>query len=118
MLAESIELVGEGSLELLAGDVGELGLGDEGLGLSTDKLLLEDDNLGAVGLLVLELGDLVRDLLLAWEIVRKGSVALAAGSDSRSLLGWTEASMLRIDLMVTRYWSYRSTNWSSSSPIS
>jgi hypothetical protein len=65
VLAKRIELVGESSLQLLTGDVGELGLSDEGLGLGTDKLLLEDDNLGAVGLLVLELGNLVGDLLLA-----------------------------------------------------
>ncbi len=65
VLAESIKLVGVGSLQLLAGDVGELGFSDEGLGLSTDKLLLEDDNLGGVWFLVLELSDLVRDLLLA-----------------------------------------------------
>jgi hypothetical protein len=42
-----------------------LSLSDEGLGLSTDKLLLENDNLGRVGFLVLELSDLVGDLLLA-----------------------------------------------------
>jgi hypothetical protein len=65
VLTEGIELVGEGSLQLLTGDVGELGLGDERLSLGTDELLLKDDNLGAVGLLVLELGDLVGDLLLA-----------------------------------------------------
>jgi hypothetical protein len=65
VLAESIELVGEGSLQLLAGDVGELGLSDERLGLGADELLFEDDDLGAVGLLVLELGNLVGDLLLA-----------------------------------------------------
>lgn len=70
MLTESVELVGEGSLQLLTSDVGELSLGDEGLGLSTDQLLLEHDNLGAVGLLVLELGNLVGDLLLACRIVR------------------------------------------------
>lgn len=67
VLAESVELVGEGSLQLLTGDVGELGLCDERLGLGANKLLLEDDNLGAVGLLVLELGNLVGDLLLACE---------------------------------------------------
>ena len=65
VLAERIELVGEGGLQLLAGDVGELGLSDERLGLGADKLLLEDNDLGAVGLLVLELSDLVGDLLLA-----------------------------------------------------
>ena len=68
VLAHGIELVGEGGLELLAGDVGQLGLGDEGLGLSADKLLLEDDNLGGVGLLVLQLGNLVGDLLLAYNM--------------------------------------------------
>jgi hypothetical protein len=67
VLAERIELVGEGGLQLLTGDVGELGLSDERFGLGTDKLLLEDDNLGAVGLLVLELSNLVGDLLLACE---------------------------------------------------
>jgi hypothetical protein len=65
VLAHGIELVGEGSLELLAGDVGQLGLCDQGLGLSADKLLLENDNLGRVGLLVLELRNLVGDFLLA-----------------------------------------------------
>ena len=65
VLAEGIELVGESSLELLAGDVGELSLGDQGLSFGSDKLLLENHNAGAVGLLVLELGDLVRNFLLA-----------------------------------------------------
>ena len=65
VLTESVELVGESSLQLLTGDVGELSLGDERLGLSTDKLLLENDDLGAVGLLVLELGYLIGNLLLA-----------------------------------------------------
>jgi hypothetical protein len=67
VLAHGIELVGEGGLELLAGDVGQLGLGDQGLGLSANKLLLENNNLGGVGLLVLQLGDLVGDLLLAYK---------------------------------------------------
>lgn len=65
VLAEGIELVGVGSLDLLTRNVGQLGLGHKRLGLSTDKLLLQDDNLGRVGLLVLELGNLVGDLLLA-----------------------------------------------------
>jgi hypothetical protein len=51
-----------GLLELLAGDVGELSLGDERLGLCADKLLLEGDNLDRAGLLVLELLDLVGNL--------------------------------------------------------
>jgi hypothetical protein len=65
VLTKGVELVGVGSLDLLTGDVGELGLSNERLGLGTDELLLKDDNLGRVGLLVLELGDLVGDLLLA-----------------------------------------------------
>lgn len=105
VLTKSIELVGEGSLQLLAGDVGKLSLSDEGLGLSTDKLLLEDNDLGAVGLLVLELGDLVGDLLLAWEVLVSALTSEWKDASLRSLLGWTEASMLRMLLMVTRYWS-------------
>ena len=65
VLTKSIELVVEGSLQLLASDVGQLSLSDKGLGLGTDKLLLEDNNLRAVWLLVLQLGDLVGNLLLA-----------------------------------------------------
>jgi len=65
VLTERVELVSERGLELLAGDVGELGFGDEGLGFGTDELLLENDDPWAVRLLVLELGDLVGDLLLA-----------------------------------------------------
>lgn len=67
MLPESVELVSVGGLYLLAGDVGELCLGDERLCLGANKFLLEDDNLGRVGLLVLQLSDLVGDLLLACE---------------------------------------------------
>lgn len=66
VLADGVELVSEGCLDLLAGDVGELGFCYERLGLSADKLLLEDNNLRAVWLLVFELRDLVGDLLLAW----------------------------------------------------
>lgn len=44
VLAEGIELVSEGGLELLAGDVGELSLSDKRFGLSTDKLLLQNNN--------------------------------------------------------------------------
>lgn len=51
-----------GLLELLTGDVGELGFGDQRLGLCADKLLLESDNLDRAGLLVLQLLDFVRDL--------------------------------------------------------
>lgn len=65
VLAHGIKLVSKGSLELLTSDVGQLSLGDEGLGFSTHKLLLKNDNLGRVGLLVLQLSDLVGNLLLA-----------------------------------------------------
>lgn len=65
VFAERIELVGEGCLELLSRNVGQLGFGNERLSLGTDELLLEDDNAWAVGFLVLELGDLIGNLLLA-----------------------------------------------------
>lgn len=65
VLTESVKLVLEGGLELLTGDVGQLSLGDEGFGLSTDQFLLENDDARRVGILVLELGDLVGDFLLA-----------------------------------------------------
>lgn len=66
MLAQSIELVRESSLQLLARDVRQLSLSDKRLGLSADKLLLEHDNLGRVGLLVLQLRNLIGDLLLPY----------------------------------------------------
>jgi hypothetical protein len=66
VFAQSIKLVGVGCLQLLAGNVGELGLSYKGLGFGADKLLLENDNLRGIGLLVLELSDLVGDLLLAY----------------------------------------------------
>lgn len=65
VLAQCVELVLEGGLDLLAGDVGELRFGDQGLGFGADKLLLKDDNARRLRILVLELGDLVGDLLLA-----------------------------------------------------
>jgi hypothetical protein len=45
VLPEGIELVCESGLELLAGDVGQLGFGDERFCLSADELLFEDNNL-------------------------------------------------------------------------
>jgi hypothetical protein len=63
---EFLAVFAQGSLELLARDVGELGFGDEGLGFGADELLFKDDDLGAVGLFVFELGDLVGDFLLAY----------------------------------------------------
>lgn len=62
---ESIELVGESRLQLLTSDIGKLSLCDKGLGFSTNKLLLKNDNAGAVGLLILQLRNLIGDLLLA-----------------------------------------------------
>lgn len=64
-----------GLLELLAGDVCELGFGDERLGFGADELLLEGDNLGRFWLLVLELLDLILDLwarVLAWQLFSIG----------------------------------------------
>ena len=51
-------------LELLAGDVGKLCLGDERLSLCADELLLEGDNLDRAGLLVLQLLDFIGNLEL------------------------------------------------------
>jgi hypothetical protein len=65
VLTESIELVGIGSLNLLAGDVRKLCLSNKRLSLSSDKFLLENNDLGRVRLLVLELSNLVGNLLLA-----------------------------------------------------
>jgi hypothetical protein len=103
VLAHGIELVGESCLELLTCDVRQLGFGDKRLGLSADKFLLENDDLGGIGLLVLQLRDLVGDLLLACMTV--SLVRTARVANLRSRLGCTEASMLRMLLMVTRYWS-------------
>jgi hypothetical protein len=51
-----------GFFELLAGDVGELGFGDERLGFGADELLFEGDELGGFGLFVFKLLDFVLDL--------------------------------------------------------
>jgi hypothetical protein len=65
VLTKGVELVCEGGLELLAGDVGQLCLCDKRLSFSSNKLLLQDNNAGAVWLLVFQLCYLVCDLLLA-----------------------------------------------------
>jgi hypothetical protein len=65
VLTHGVELVSESSLELLAGNVGELSLSNEGLSFGTHELLLKHNNSGRVGLLVLQLGNLVGDFLLA-----------------------------------------------------
>lgn len=66
VLLKSVELISESCLELLTGNVGKLGFCDKGFCLSTDKLLLENNDARAVRLLVLELGNLISDLLLAY----------------------------------------------------
>lgn len=68
----------KGLLELLARNVGELGLGHQVLGLGADELLLEDHETGAVGLLGLEQGDLVGNLGL---VVAAGLDALLGIAD-------------------------------------
>jgi hypothetical protein len=75
VLSKGVKLVRVGSLNLFASDVGQLCLGDERLGLGANQLLLENNNLGGIGLLVLELRNLVGDLLLAW----RGLVGVGRG---------------------------------------
>lgn len=65
MLAQSIKLVCKGSLEFLAGNVGQLGFSDERLGFSANKLLLENNNLGRVWFLVFQLSNVIGDLLFS-----------------------------------------------------
>lgn len=65
VLAHGIKLVCECSLQLLAGNVGELGFGNQRFRLCAHKFLLEDYDSGRIGLLVLQLCDLIGDLLLA-----------------------------------------------------
>lgn len=86
MLAQGVKLVGKSGLELLAGDVGELGFGHEGFGFSADELLLEDDDARGVGLLVFELSDLVGDLLLAVAARLDGSFDVADALNSDAVL--------------------------------
>jgi hypothetical protein len=105
VLAKGIELVLEGRLELLTRDVGQLSLRNEGLSLGANQFLFQDDDPRRVGVAVLELGDLIGDLLLACCGVSVRVAAKFTVANLRSRLGWTEASMLRMLLMVTRYWS-------------
>lgn len=73
MLLERIKLVREGRLQLLTRDIAQLGLSNKRLRLCPDELLLEHDDARRVGLLILQLRDLVGDLRLA----------VAAGLDGR-----------------------------------
>lgn len=86
MLPQGIKLVGESRLEFLASNVGKLGFRNEGLGFSADELLLKDDNARRVGLLVLELSNLVGDLLLAVSAGLDGSFNVADALDSDTVL--------------------------------
>lgn len=52
VLAQRVELVGVGGLDLFARDVGELRLGDERFGFGADEFLLEDDDARGVGFFV------------------------------------------------------------------
>jgi hypothetical protein len=92
VLAQSIELVGVGGLYLLASDVRKLCLCHKRLGFGTDQLLLENDNLGRVGLLVLEVRDLVGDLLLSCCCV-SFAVVLSERYESSYGLGWAERKL-------------------------
>lgn len=67
VLTQGIKLIRVCCLELLTRNVGQLSFSDQRFRLSTDEFLLENDNLGRVGLLEFEVGNLVGDLLLAWE---------------------------------------------------
>lgn len=85
--------------ELLAGDVGELGLGNEGLRFGADELLLESYELGGFGLFVLELLDLILDLKVAVSaiVAATGAHTLACLTFCLCVrLGCTELSVLRI----------------------
>lgn len=114
VFAQCIKLICVSSLYLLTRYIRKLSFGDKGFGFGADELLLEDNNLGRVGLLVLELGNLIRDLGLACEVRAAGVSVLSRGFATwcdlkegypRSLLGCTEASMFLMLFMVTRYWS-------------
>ena len=65
MLAERIKLVVECGLQLLTSNIGQLGFSNKRFCLGTDEFLFEDDDARTVWFLVLELGNLVGDLLLA-----------------------------------------------------
>lgn len=94
VLTQSIELVGESSLEFLTGDVGELGFRDERLGFGTDELLLEDNDAGRVWFLVFQLGDLVGDLLFAV------TTGLDRGFDVPNALDGDAVLVIAVDKLV------------------
>ena len=102
VLAQGVKLICEGGLEFLASDVGKLRFSNEGFGFGTDEFLLKHNDLGRIGFLVLELGDLIGDFLLACYLSASYST-YDDGPNSRSRLGWTDASILRMLLIVTLY---------------
>lgn len=85
VLTECIELVLESCLELLASDVGKLSLGYEGLGFCANQLLLENHDPRRVWVLVLELGDLIGDLLLAYIVLRENLSKLGYSNNEDQL---------------------------------
>ena len=94
VLTQSIELVGESCLELLAGDVGELSFCHERLGFGTHKLLLEDDNAGRIWFFVFQLGDLVGDFLFAV------TAGLNRGFDIANALNGDAVLIVAVDKLV------------------
>ncbi|CAN8101102.1 unnamed protein product [Discula destructiva] len=85
VLAQSIELVCVGGLDLLARYVRELSFGHERLGFGSDEFLFEDDDSGRVWLLVFQLGDLVCDFLLALKGVSAYTETCARWWDAHDL---------------------------------
>lgn len=68
VLAQSIKLVCVCGLDFFACNVRKLSLSYQGFGFGADEFLFEDDDLGGVGLLVFQLGNLVGNLLLACSV--------------------------------------------------
>jgi hypothetical protein len=94
VFAQGVKLVRVCGLDLLTGNVRQLGLGNKRLGLGADELLLENDNLGRIGLLVLELGDVVGDLLLAYTMSVSIGPIRARTKNGRAWQGWNLRSLL------------------------
>lgn len=66
VFTHGIELVGECSLDLLASDVRELSFGNQRFSFGSHKFLFKNHDFGRIGVLVLELRNLVCDFLLAY----------------------------------------------------
>lgn len=94
VFADGIELVVERSLQLLTGDIRELCFSDKRLGFGANKLLLENNDPGGVGLLVLQLRDLVCDLLLPV------AAGLHRGFDVANALNGRAVLIVTIDVLV------------------